>query len=111
MSISRISRSTASVLHAGEWSPRTLADGPTPGYTPIVTADPNEVEQLVQVQAADLVLMDLALPGTDGIEVIKRILAISGVPAIFLSAYGEEEHIAGLRSGRRRLHRQTVLAN
>ena len=41
----------------------TLAEA---GYTPIVTADPNEVENLVQTQAPDLVLMDLALPGTDG---------------------------------------------
>ena len=64
------------------------------GYTPIVTADPNEVENLVQAQAPDLVLMDLALPGTDGIEVMKRVLAVSDVPVIFLSAYGEEEDVA-----------------
>ena len=69
----------------------TLAEA---GYTPIVTADPNEVEYLVQAQEPDLVLMDLALPGTDGIEVMERILAVSDVPVIFLSAYGDEEHIA-----------------
>ena len=63
------------------------------GYIPIVTTDPHEVEYLVQVETPDLVLMDLMLPGTNGVEVMERILGITDVPVIFLSGYGEEEHV------------------
>ena len=38
--------------------------------------------------------LDLMLPGTDGIEMMKEILERSEVPIIFLSAYGQEEIVA-----------------
>ena len=38
-----------------------------------------------------LVLLDLMLPGTDGIELMKDILEMADVPVTFLSAYGQEE--------------------
>ena len=41
-----------------------------------------------------LVLLDLMLPGTDGIELMGNILDMADVPVIFLSAYGQEETIA-----------------
>ena len=41
-----------------------------------------------------LVLLDLMLPGTDGIELMGDILDMADVPVIFLSAYGQEEIIA-----------------
>ena len=41
-----------------------------------------------------LVLLDLMLPGTDGIELMGDILNMADVPVIFLSAYGQEEIIA-----------------
>ena len=34
------------------------------------------------------------LPGSDGIELMERILGIAEVPVIFLSAYGRDETIA-----------------
>ena len=37
-----------------------------------------------------LVLLDLMLPGADGIELMPGILAIADVPVIFLSAYGHD---------------------
>ena len=40
------------------------------------------------------VLLDLMLPGTDGIELMKDILGAGDVPVIFLSAYGRDELIA-----------------
>ena len=43
---------------------------------------------------ARLVLLDLMLPGSDGIELMKSILDIAEVPVIFLSAYGRDEIIA-----------------
>ena len=64
------------------------------GYTPIVTGDPDEALRLVEEEKPDLVLLDLMLPGTDGIELMKDILAVGDLPVIFLSVYGREEVIA-----------------
>ena len=64
------------------------------GYTPVVTGDPGEALRLVEEEKPDLVLLDLMLPGTDGIELMKDILTAGDVPVIFLSAYGRDELIA-----------------
>ena len=64
------------------------------GYAPIVTADPQEAASLVEANDPHLVLLDLMLPGTDGIELMGDILDMADVPVIFLSAYGQEEIIA-----------------
>ena len=64
------------------------------GYTPVVTGDPEEALRLVGEEKPDLVLLDLMLPGTDGIELMKDILGAGDVPVIFLSAYGRDELIA-----------------
>ena len=63
-------------------------------YTPVVTGDPGEALRLVAEEKPDLVLLDLMLPGTDGIELMKDILAAGDLPVIFLSAYGWDELIA-----------------
>ena len=64
------------------------------GYTPIVTGDPQEALAFMHEQKPHLALLDLMLPGTDGIELMKEILEISEVPVIFLSAYGQDHFIA-----------------
>ena len=64
------------------------------GYEPIVTGDPQEALSQVEANAPHLVLLDLMLPGTDGIELMGNILDMADVPVIFLSAYGQEETIA-----------------
>ena len=64
------------------------------GYTPVVTGDPAEALRLAGEEKPDLVLLDLMLPGTDGIELMKDILGASDVPVIFVSAYGRDELIA-----------------
>ena len=64
------------------------------GYEPIVTGEPEEAVRLMAAWRPELVLLDLMLPGTDGIELMKPILQIADVPIIFLSAYGREELIA-----------------
>ncbi len=63
------------------------------GYVPIVTGDPREALLLLQDQAPHLVLLDLALPGADGIEFMAEIANVADVPVIFLSAYGREENV------------------
>ena len=64
------------------------------GYHPIVTADPEEVIPLVAEHRPHLVLLDMMLPGSDGIELMRDIIAVDNVPVIFLSAYGRDQMIA-----------------
>ena len=64
------------------------------GYAPIVTTDPDEALRIVESDRPRLVLLDLMLPGSDGIELMGSILDIAEVPVIFLSAYGRDEIIA-----------------
>ena len=64
------------------------------GYDPVVTGVPEEALRLVADEKPELVLLDLMLPGVDGIELMKDVLDVADVPVIFLSAYGREELIA-----------------
>ncbi len=43
--------------------------------------------------SATTLLMDLMIPGTDGIELMRDITRPVDVPVIFVSAYGQEEHV------------------
>ena len=63
------------------------------GYTLIVTGDPDEVADLVRQHKPGLVLLDLVLPGTDGIALMHRIPELADLPVIFISAYGRDETI------------------
>ena len=64
------------------------------GFTPVVTAAPEKVLELVEGEKPHLVLLDLLLPGTDGMDLMKKILEIADVPVIFLSAYGRDEVVS-----------------
>ena len=70
---------------------RTLLDA---GYLPIVTADPEEALPLVEERHPHLILLDLMLPGADGMELMRDIHAVTDVPVVFLSAYGGDEMVA-----------------
>ena len=64
------------------------------GYDPIVTGDPEQVARLIEKEKPHLVLLDLMLPGADGIELMESIPELAKVPVIFLSAYGRDQIIA-----------------
>ena len=64
------------------------------GFAAIVTADPEEVGHLLETERPHLVLLDLMLPGTDGIELMENIPALGEVPVIFISAYGRDQLVA-----------------
>ena len=66
----------------------------TAGYQTKVTGDPEKVKELVEAHRPDLLLLDLLLPGTDGIELMESLPERSGRPVIFISIYGREETIA-----------------
>ena len=64
------------------------------GYAPVVTGDPEQVAHLIRIEQPELVLLDLMLPGTDGIELMGTVAELSDVPVIFISGYGREETVA-----------------
>ena len=64
------------------------------GYNPATTAEPGEIPRLVGTTNPALVLLDLVLPGADGIELMRTLPALDGLPVIFVSAYGRGETIA-----------------
>ena len=70
------------------------------GYAPLVTGDPDGLPDIIHAEKPGLVLLDLMLPGTDGIELMKRLPELSDLPVIFISGYGRDETIArALESG------------
>ena len=65
-----------------------------PGYSTLSTVDPQEVSRLLKTHKPHLVLLDLLMPGTDGIELMEEVPELGDVPVIFISAYGRDETIA-----------------
>ena len=63
------------------------------GYAPVVAADPSQALRLFETERPQLALLDLLLPGGDGIELMSRFRRIADVPVVFLSAYNREETI------------------
>ncbi len=64
------------------------------GYAPIVTGDPADVPRLMEETKPHLALLDLVLPGGDGIELMHHIRTTADVPVIFLSVYGHDATVA-----------------
>ena len=64
------------------------------GYAVSVTAEPGEIADLVRSRRPQLVLLDLVLPGTGGIELMAEVPELSDLPVIFISGYGRDETIA-----------------
>ena len=74
-----------------------LADA---GYDALVTGDHHDLPALIDAERPHLVLLDLMLPDTDGIELMQRVSQLADQPVIFISAYGRDETIArALSSG------------
>ena len=70
------------------------------GYDVSVAEDGNEALELFARHGADIVLLDLMLPGLPGTEVCRRIRASSNVPVIMVSAKGDEvDKVVGLELG------------
>jgi two-component system, OmpR family, response regulator MtrA len=70
------------------------------GFEPSFCGDGNRAVEAFHVLRPDLVLLDLMLPGMDGIEVCSRIREESGVPIIMLTAKSDTTDVVrGLESG------------
>ncbi len=64
------------------------------GYAPIVTPDPEDALRLLEEGKPHMVLLDLMLPGVDGIDLMAEIRAVADLPVIFVSAYGQDQLVA-----------------
>jgi two-component system response regulator MtrA len=72
----------------------------TEGFDPAFCEDGAQAVEIFRATKPDLVLLDLMLPGLDGIEVCSRIRAESGTPIIMLTAKSDTADVVkGLESG------------
>ena len=66
----------------------------TAGYAPLVTGEPGEVARIIRAEKPRLVLLDVVLPGGNGIELMAEVPELSDLPVIFISGYGRDETVA-----------------
>lgn len=72
----------------------------TEGYDVDVALDGLEGLQVAQDRPPDLVILDVLMPGIDGIEVCRRLRANGPVPILMLTARDEvRDRVAGLDAG------------
>jgi len=70
------------------------------GYQPLVIANGEEALASLQNQLPDLVILDVMLPGMDGLSLTRWLRQRSNIPIILLTARGEEvDRISGLELG------------
>lgn len=70
------------------------------GYTVDTVEDGKEMDIYLENSSPDLIILDLMLPGEDGLSIAKRLNSYGKIPLIMLSACGEEvDRIIGLEVG------------
>jgi len=70
------------------------------GFTTLEAADGDSARRLIETGEPELVVLDVMLPGTDGLELCRWIRGRSDLPVIMLTARGEEaDRIVGLELG------------
>lgn len=70
------------------------------GHMITLSRDGNEALRLAKREQYDLVLMDVLLPGLDGLQVLRQLRRCSRVPVMLMSSLGgEQNRIAGFRQG------------
>ena len=70
------------------------------GFTTLEAGDGDTARELIETGDPGLVVLDIMLPGTDGLELCRWIRSRSDLPVILLTARGEEaDRIVGLELG------------
>jgi two-component system, OmpR family, response regulator len=70
------------------------------GYRVTAVADGREMQKAMEAAPHDLVILDLMLPGEDGLSLCRRLRAGSRIPILILTARGDEiDRIVGLEMG------------
>ena len=63
------------------------------GYAPLTTGDHEDLAHILETEKPALVLLDLVLPGTDGIRLMAEIPGLADLPVVFISGYGRDETV------------------
>lgn len=70
------------------------------GYQVVTAARGQEALEVAASAQLDAIVLDVEMPGVDGVEVCRRVREVSAVPILFLSAYADaEDRIRGLMAG------------
>ena len=70
------------------------------GHQPVVARDGEQALQLARAERPDLVILDLMLPGIDGLDVCRELRKDGNLPIIMLTAKDEEvDRVVGLELG------------
>jgi DNA-binding response OmpR family regulator len=70
------------------------------GYETLEAADGDAARRTIEESSPDLVVLDVMVPGIDGLELCRWIRSSSALPVIMLTARGEEaDRIVGLELG------------
>lgn len=101
MVIATLSKSKVLVVEDEETLLFTLAHNlRREGYTVLTAARGDDGLKLAREQKPDLIVLDVMLPGVDGIQVCRLLRRDSTVPIIMLTALGGEgDRVAGLDTG------------
>ena len=70
------------------------------GHRVLTLADGSEVMKTIRTESPDIIILDIMLPGKDGLEVLKEIRMDHTLPVIMLTAKGDDtDRIVGLELG------------
>jgi DNA-binding response OmpR family regulator len=70
------------------------------GYEVIVAGDGHEAERVLREEHVDLAILDIMMPGPDGLQIVRHLRKRSDLPVIFLSARTSDvDKVSGLQFG------------
>jgi two-component system phosphate regulon response regulator OmpR len=70
------------------------------GFKVLTLADGSDVKKTLRKELPEIVILDIMLPGKDGLEVLKEIRTDDPIPVIMLTAKGDQtDRIVGLELG------------
>jgi len=70
------------------------------GHDVAEAADGNTALDLLEADPPDLVVLDMMLPGVNGLDILRRVRSTSDIPVIMLTARAEEsDRVSGLELG------------
>ncbi|MFP6747064.1 MAG: response regulator transcription factor [Alphaproteobacteria bacterium] len=70
------------------------------GYKVLTYADGHSALRAMTARAPDLAVLDIKMPGMDGMELLNRLRRVSALPVIFLTSKDEEiDEMLGLKMG------------
>jgi two-component system OmpR family response regulator len=70
------------------------------GYKVVTAREEHEMRQILESSRVDLIILDLMLPGKDGLTICRELRATKAIPIIMLTSRGEPmDRIVGLEMG------------